>query len=84
MNEIRRVGLPSNRNYNELLPAALALAHLFRAAAAIFALVAALIFLMDLAGLIKDFALVLAHLALCAAAIANLPASLILRLIFRA
>jgi hypothetical protein len=69
--------------YNELLPAALALAHLFRAAAAIFALATALIFRLALVGFMGGFALVFAHLALCAAAIANLPASLILRLIFR-
>ncbi|HTV43346.1 MAG TPA: hypothetical protein VMF08_22480 [Candidatus Sulfotelmatobacter sp.] len=37
--------------YSELLPAALALAHLFRAASAIFALAAALIFRLALARL---------------------------------
>jgi hypothetical protein len=64
--------------YNEFLPAAFALAHLFRAAAAIFALAAGLIFLfLAVLGVATS---TFAHRALCAAAILALPAALILRL----
>lgn len=72
------------QSYKAFLPAAFAFAHLLRAAAAIFALPAALIFRLALAGFKTDSVFAFAHLALCAAAIANLPAALILRLIFRA
>jgi hypothetical protein len=73
-------------SYNFDLPAALALAHRFFAAADILALAAALILrLAFLTGFAEeDFPLTFAHRAFCAAMILALPAALIFRLFFGA